>query len=167
MGHSMTQTTARNSLSIFWKGEERDGILVYGFWPKRSASEPRFPEEVWPEPTKWKSMRLEGEGWSVYLWEICISVWPHANEWTKTLRETLQALIAAGAEVAWCGIEGYFADPPSLFDPSEMSGGVWALLESDGTLHGPPDLDLPFATLPDGVLVQVRNRLGMPHGSVP
>lgn len=163
----MMQATTRNSLSIFWGGEERGGILAYGLWPRRPVSPPRFPQEAWPEHTEWKSVRLGGEGWFVCLWEILISTWPHANEWAITINETLKAFTDAGAEVAWCGIEGYFVDPPSLFAPSEMSGGVWALLRSDGALYGPPELDLPFATLPDEVLIQAREHLSILRGGVP
>src|SRR5262245_7163002 len=108
------QRLTRMALGIFWEGEEVAGITVYGFWPSQHVPAHSFPSTVWPPGTLVHTSKLSGPGWTVWLWDIRVSQWPPSTAWQETIRQTQQAMIAAGARVAWCGLEGFFADPPDL-----------------------------------------------------
>jgi hypothetical protein len=95
----------------------------------------------------------------VLYWDVHLLEWPSLREWTRTVRSTFDAMIASGAVVAWGGIEGHFADPPSLFDPKEMSGGIWAYETVDGEFEC-AELGQPFSAMPDTVLLKLRARAG-------
>lgn len=146
----------QESLGIFWEGEEVDGFTLYGFWPQ---DEILRPELILPGGVETKSTALRGPGWSVWLWDIRVLEWPSPNEWTSFVREFLEQLTKQGAVVAWCGLEGMFVDPPELFDPSEMSGGVWAACLSPDTYFGPPALCERFEPLTDESLMMLRSAL--------
>ena len=60
----------------------------------------------------------------MWCWDVRLRSWPVESEWVRVVFNTLAAVCGAGAIVAWCAIEGCFADPPSLFDPVEMSDEV-------------------------------------------
>ena len=45
------------------------------------------------------------------MWDVHVSHWPPKEQWGFLLKETLKALCRTGAVVAWCGLEGHFADP--------------------------------------------------------
>jgi hypothetical protein len=154
----MSIKITKNSLGIFWEGEEVDGILVYGYWDSAVAEEPVFPNEVWESNAEWKTSELHDEKWSVWLWQIRVLNWPSTLEWIDRVRKTLEAMRTGRAKVSWCGIEGFFSDPPKLFDSAEMSGGVWAVLGVDGVLYGPPPLDGVFLPIPDSLLDEIRKK---------
>ena len=155
----MSKRLTRNSLGIFWRGEEVEGILVYGFWDNTLAKEPVFPTKVWGSDVEWKTRRLFGDTWVVWLWEIRVSKWPSTSEWSNVIRMTLEAMKTEGAKVAWCGLEGFFVEPPKLFDSTIMSGGVWAVLGNDGVLFGPPPLDANFVPVPDNLLEELKKKI--------
>jgi hypothetical protein len=157
----MTERRTRDSLGIFWSGEEVDGILVYGLWLDPVHEPPDFPSASWPLGTEWKATWLGDSGWRVLLWDIRPAGWPKAEKWGATIRATLQALKAAGAKVAWCGLEGFFVDPPNLFETQHMGESVWAVLDAEGVLHGPPSLDGPFETVPSNILELLRKQTGV------
>ncbi len=136
-----------------------EGILVYGFWDNTLAEEPVFPSEVWGSDVEWRARKLFGDVWVVWLWEIRVSKWPSPSEWSNIIRKTLEAMRAAGAKVTWCGLEGFFVEPPKLFDLTMMSGGVWAVLDIDGAFYGPPPLDANFVPVPDSLLDEIRKQI--------
>lgn len=154
-----THSFTRDALGIFWDGEEVPGITLYGLWPNVvKPEEPRFPEDAWPSETEWRASWLFGLGWWVHIWDIRIAVWPTSAAWMDVVCTALQALRAGGATVAWGGLEGRFADPPSLFDPAEMSEGVWIAVDVEGNTYGPPHLDAPFTTVSDATLLLLRSQ---------
>lgn len=61
------------------------------------------------------------------------------------------------AIVGWCGIEGHFVDPPKLFSPEEMSGGVWAALTCEGEFSCTALLGRPFLALKDDDLTRLHD----------
>jgi hypothetical protein len=70
-------------------------------------------------------------------------------------------LIDVGCRVAWVGAEGIpFCDPPGLFDPDCMTGGVLAWLTSDGWFGCPLDPDQPLEPAPDRQLLRLRRWAG-------
>ena len=52
----------RDSLGIFWEGEEVDGLRVYGFWPREVAAPPEFRADLWPQDATIRPWKLWGEG---------------------------------------------------------------------------------------------------------
>jgi|GEM_PF-3341475 len=143
----MTKKHTQASLGIFWKGEEVDGITVYAYWPRKLEKEPLLELVVEPESTQRKPTRLDSENWTVWLWDIRVTRWPRADCWISMVVKMLQGLVDQGATVAWCGLEGMFVDPPGLFDPQVMLGGVWAAVDNQGNVYGPPELSEKFTTL--------------------
>ena len=148
-----------NLLKIFWEGDEVSGITTYGYWKGKVVKELVFPRHLWPERTLFKTSRLHGEGWEVIVWDIRISIWPSHQDWIELIRTTLKSMVEAGAEVAWCGLEGFFADPPSLFDPNEMSGGVYATFSKEFGFQCSAHLGLPFKALSDSEVGKLRSLL--------
>lgn len=148
----MNAQATRDRLGIFWQGEEGDGILVYGYWKSSSATEPEFPRDVWNAYVDWRPRRLAGADWTVWMWEIRINQWPPSTRWHDMIQVLLAAMQSGGSAVSWCGLEGFFVDPPGLLSPAKMSGGAWAAMAADGTSYGPPPLEGPFDPLSDDVL---------------
>jgi hypothetical protein len=159
MGSVMKPDLTENSLGIFWDGDEVAGITAYGYWKVKISTQPLFPKDLWPPSTLFKTSYLRGEDWKVCVWDIRIFDWPSPQDWENTLKGTLAAMIEAGARVAWCGLEGLFADPPSLFDPNEMSGGVYAVLTKEYGFQCSAHLGQPFQALPDEILLKLRTLL--------
>lgn len=129
-----------DSLGIFWNGEEVTGILVYGLWAGDIVTPPAFPSAMWPADTEVRARRLWGEGWTVWLWEIRIWSWPPDDRWRAVIRGTLEVALLAGADIAWCAVEGCFADPPALFDLATMAEGVWSCRSKGGVRADAPPL---------------------------
>jgi hypothetical protein len=149
-----------SSLGVFWDGEEVDGFSVYGYWPERNEVAPKFPEELWEGATS-NATRLGDLTWTVWIWDIRIGKWPEAMSWAARIERTLRRMIEAGALVSWCGLEGLFVDPPDLFSPEHMHGGVWCALTANGRLFPPPGLDDSFKRLDDKELLQLREAAGL------
>lgn len=83
-----------------------------------------------------------------------------ANAWDAALSGTLDAVVGAGAAVAWIGAdEGCFVDPPELFATTRMTGCVLACVSDDGTRHLPLRADRPIVPVGDDVLVALRRRV--------
>lgn len=154
-------STTRESLGIFWQGEEADGFTVYGYWPRGGVTQPALDLGAWPSVES-SVFRLVGDDWTVWAWDVHIHSWPAADRWRSLVVGTLDQLVNAGATVAWCAVEGAFADPPSLFDPKHMSDGVWtARIDGPGGVFEPPGLDEPFAKLTDEQLIRLRRAAGL------
>jgi hypothetical protein len=148
---------ARDSLTIFVGGEEVPGIIVYGLFAVGSERPVKFPVDAWVSAPETESFRLFGEGWEVLTWEIPIDLWPAGEQWRAALQATLQAMISRGCRVAWIGAEGVpFCDPPELFNPECMSGGVLAWMTDSGDSGGDLDPDHPIARVADDILLRLR-----------
>jgi hypothetical protein len=148
---------ARDAMTIFVEGDEVPGIIVYGLLGAGTARSVDFPSSVWvgaPDPGQF---RLFGSRWQVLTWEVPVDVWPVGDRWTAAIRATLKAMLDRGARVAWIGAEGLpFCDPPELFDPGCMSGGVLAWMTDVGDFSCPLDPDVPLDPVGDDVLRQLR-----------
>lgn len=76
----------------------------------------------------------------------------------EVIRASLTAIIEAGCCVARVGAEGFpFCDPPQLFDPSCMAGGVLAWMTGRGQFMCSLDPDAPVSPVPDEQLLLLRN----------
>ena len=146
----------RDAIGIFWDGEEVDGALFYGLWAGERRPSPSFPLGLWPPTTEVRSRRLWGDGWTVWMWELRIRVWPTANEWQTVVNRSLEEVVSSGAGVSWCAVEGCFVDPPALFDPDAMSEGVWACRSRGGIAVSAPPLQEEFTYVPSNVLADLR-----------
>lgn len=128
------------TLTVYWKGEEVPGALVYGL---RHPDDPQALEVTfpWREADSGPPWLLHGEGWAVDLWTVRLTQMPTGPAWTLALRQTLERLAQAGYVVSWFAPEGDFVDPPELFDPDVVGHGVYAaysdvtgfLCRDDGT----------------------------------
>lgn len=151
----MKEALTEESLGIFFSGSEVDGISAYGYFDDQERPQDLIPIDFWPSTTVFKEFFLQGEGWFVVGKDIVVTEWPPAQEWSKLIRRTLQTFIRAGARVAWCGLEGHFADPPDLFNPDQMGSGVWAALTSTGSFYLKAQLGKRFAVLEDRVIAEL------------
>jgi len=153
-----------DALGVIWNGEERAGILLYGY---RQGAGPTDPFEVvlpWPDPNESRMMSLsdihhDPPVWTILEWTVLLSVWPAAADRLPLLESALAEVCRRGATVAWAGLEGHFADPPSLFLPEEMSGGVWASYSPRIGLRCAARLGEPFGTLDDACLAELRAQI--------
>lgn len=146
---------ARMNLTIFADGQESPGVIIYGLGAPGSI-------KVEPSAYEWTARRttsvgqLSGPNWQVVLWEVRLAPWPHESEWDEVLERTLDSMLDAGATVAWVGAEGMpFADPPDLFAPEYMHGGVLVWRTADGG-GGQLDPDRPLCPVPDEELKKLR-----------
>lgn len=155
----MTNLT-EESLSVFWLfedgHEEVPGILAYGYFNNGKYKKLSFPYSLWPDGVKMKTHAYANEFWNIIEWTIQFNQWPKASEWLQIIEGTLLSFTGQGAKIAWCGLEGFFATPPSLFSPLEMSGGVYAILIPDDEFICTALLTKPFQTVSDEELVKAE-----------
>jgi hypothetical protein len=154
----LNSAVARDSLTIFVDGEEVPGLIVYGLTTRGTHRSPTFPSDVWTAAPEAKEFTLYGECWEVKAWEVPIVIWPIADEFANATRLTLAVMIESGFRVTWIGAEGVpFCDPPQLFDPDCMSGGVLAWMTDDGDFDCPLDPDRPLLPVSDDRLRTLRS----------
>ncbi len=99
---------------------------------------------------------MHGDNWQVVIWDVKIDRWPKPEYFAKYVKKTLKALQEANCVVAWLGLDGFFVDPPSLFLPQYMSGGILAALSEHG-FEMPFALDKPLVSLSDEALLSLRD----------
>ena len=138
-------------------GEEVPGVIAYGLHGSSKRGARGLPPLPWSTPHAIDEFVMHGEKWEIVGWEIALDGWPTGSEWRAAIRATLAAHLAAGSRVAWIGAEGLpFCDPPRLFDPACMTGGVlaWMTAQDFECLLDP---DEPLAPVADSTLSQLRN----------
>ena len=117
--------------SVFVDGDERPGVIAYGIWPAGAGAD--LPSDVLLGGGVPRAFRLWGPGWVILGFDIAYPTPEDLREALPLIEECLELCLRRGAHVAWLGSEGLpFADPPHLFDPEWMEGGV--LLAK--TVHG-------------------------------
>ncbi|SFR84644.1 hypothetical protein SAMN05428970_3031 [Agromyces sp. CF514] len=120
--------------SVFVDGAEQFGFILYGLWPESVTPDGTMGlEGLAMHTTDLRYFRLSGDSWEI----LCVEcAFDEEHVYRATLAEIdrwLQALLSAGARVAWLGSEGLpFADPPNLFTSEWMEGGVLAARTSTG-----------------------------------
>lgn len=150
------EVPARELLTVIWNGEIVPGITFYGLtWPGRWARD-KFPGSSWPAGTQAKESQLHGTDWEVIVWDVAVSSWPKGQAWRRAVHDSTAQLLAGGSVVAWLGREGYFCDPPDLFSPKCMSGGVLAAMTSAGDFDCAVDPDESLRHLGDEALLRLR-----------
>lgn len=145
---------AKDSMVVFVDGAEVPGFLLYGLFPPGADPQPlALPAEI-------RSRRhdLTGPGWLIPIWTIPVTEWLTGDAWQADIRRLLTSIIEQGAQLAWLASEGApFADPPDLFDPTEMSGGVYAYLTATGRYACPLDPGEPWQVVRDEEMLLLRN----------
>ena len=158
------EVPAREVLEVVWDGMAEPGVVVFGLYGAAGpAAPPSFPHEAWPLDTDVRSHLLHGNGWRVFEWDIRVGRWPTGETWRAAVGATLQSLVDEGAVVAWLGVEGRFCDPPDLFDPACMPGGVLAVALPDKPLDCRVDPDEPLQTLSDEEMHALRANVPLPR----
>ena len=150
------QTPLREIATVILRGGELPGISFYALFQQPLRDKPAFPVGVWPVNTELHLSRLRGDGWLVLVWDVALSSWPSTRAFQDAVSATFEQLIHASAKATWIGREGYFCDPPDLFSPDCMSGGVLAVALPDGRTWGTPDPEQPLVVVDDAVLLEVR-----------
>jgi hypothetical protein len=147
----------KNILNIYWDSNlgEISGQTFYLYSNDINYSLPKFPFELWPKLTEAKSHKLFGENWVIWLWDVKFSEIP--NNWKKITEDTLRFFFEKNSIISWCGLGGYFIDPPDLFDPKEMSNGVYAVVDANGVFICHSDLDSKYEALTDNELLMLHN----------
>ncbi|WP_460813554.1 hypothetical protein [Nocardioides korecus] len=149
---------ARDSLTVFVAGDEVPGLIVYALHAPGAPSLD-WPVSDWPVDREPTSFRLHGDQWEVVGWDVAMQSWPLGREWRGAVRTLFDRLIAGGAVIAWLGAEGCpFADPPDLFAPEHMTGGVLAAATQQGEFFCPLDPERPVEALGPGEMAVLRDR---------
>jgi hypothetical protein len=147
-------------LTVYVDGDEVPGVLLYGLESPANDREPRFPGEAWPGFMALKTYDFHGESWRVRLWEIALSEIPPIGVLEHATSDTFDAFIGSGFVVTWMGFEGSFCDPPSLFLPECMSGGVVTARSASGKRWNRLDPARSFEPLSDVELLELRAEAG-------
>jgi hypothetical protein len=145
-------------LVIVSDGEEVPGLTTYGLTARGGWRSSEFPSDAWVATPEISEFMLYGVTWEVMTWDVPITIWPTGDEFVRAVRRTLNAMIEGGCRVAWVGAEGFpFCDPPSLFDPACMSGGILAWMTDAGDFDCPLNPDRPVIRVGDDVLLALRS----------
>ncbi len=151
---------AREVLTVYWDGEEAAGFIVFALGGPNQQRPCVLPGLDWTEEPDVRPSALAGEQWKVAAWYIRVAAWPTPQVFRNSMRRVLCALVEEGYSVAWIGIDGSFVDPPELFIPESMSGGVLAACsKATGFLAG-VDLDQPLRALADHEMLRLREASG-------
>ena len=149
----MHMEIAKDSMVVFIDGTEVPGFLLYGLFPP--DADPQSP--ALPDAVRSRRHDLTGPGWLIPIWTIPVTDWLTGDAWQTEVRRLLTSIVEQGARVAWLASEGApYADPPWLFDPAEMSGGVYAYLTAAGRYACPLDPGRPWLTITNDELGQLR-----------
>ncbi|MFE6506297.1 hypothetical protein ACFVDI_01795 [Nocardioides sp. NPDC057767] len=147
---------------MFVDGEERTGYILYGLWPEASAPSEQLDEQVLGVGAEVaRPFRLFGEGWNILGIDCAFADDLQYRQALDRIEGQLDAIIAAGARVAWMGSEGLpFADPPDLFTQEWMEDGVLVgkTRESDLMSGIAPEGFMPLADHQMRVLEQAARR---------
>ena len=147
----------RDVLKVFHEGDEYPGIIVYGLAPRGEAAELQFPSCAWERTVGYSPAHLHGARWEISSWEIRLERWPDSKDFVHAIQQTMLQFYLAGYQVSWVGAEGLpFCDPPFLFSPQCMSGGVLAWMTSPDRFDCPLDPAKPLCPIDDYVLRDLR-----------
>ena len=155
---NMNDAVTRDVLQILCNGNEVPGLTVYAYRRRQMGAQPAFPLELWPAETGVKPSKLSGEEWLVWVWDVKVERWP--DQWMEVVRSSLSRLAEMGGLVVWCGLEGYFADPPDLLSPSAMEGGVYAAFSETTGFICHVDIDSRFQPISNDEMLALRTQIG-------
>lgn len=146
---------ARELLCIHHMGEETPGLAFYSL-REPDGVDVEFPSEMVPYVDAVQRFTLHGPGWRVFRWEVAIDAWAAGSVLVPALIAVLNRLNDHAGRVSWIGDGLLFCDPPELFSPSCMSGGVLLAVDDMGRVYGHLDPDEPIEPLDDATMLELR-----------
>lgn len=151
-------TPAREVLRVIRDGEELPGVTFYGLVARGGWARADFPVDLWPSGGQVEDFMLHGEAWEIPCWDLALNAWPSTESWKSFVHATLQWICDRGCAIGWMSAEGRpFCDPPLLFDPDCMSGGVLAYMTPDRHFECPLELDGPLQAVEDETMRRMRS----------
>jgi hypothetical protein len=153
----MRSVATRDALEIVWGGAQVPGILAYGLWIGNAADQ-SITIPSW-EGSVQRLFRLFGEDWDVLEWRVAVSSWPSPQDWIANLAEIVKTPVRAGAALGWMALDGNFADPPDLFNPTLSGDAVYASYASELGMACSAFIDEPYQSLPPEHLRMLRRYL--------
>jgi hypothetical protein len=143
-------------LTVYIDGDELPGLIFYGLEALEHRRSVQIPFHAWPAVSAQEEHVLQGDHWRVQMWTVALERIPPPGVLEHGVAATLQAFIEAGCVVAWVAFEGNFCDPPALFSPECMSGGVVTALNAKGKRWNKLDARGRVTTLTDDELLELR-----------
>lgn len=147
-------------MTVYWAGEEAAGFIVFALGGPTMDRSRDLLEFGWPVEPDVRPTALIGERWKVAAWYVRVAAWPTRREFKNSIRRVLCGLVDEGYPVAWIGVEGSFVDPPELFVPEAMPGGVLAACSAQTGILVAVDLDLPLEAISDAEMLRLREASG-------
>jgi hypothetical protein len=153
----MSARLARESLVVVIGGDEVPGITIYGLAGPGGSRRAVIPADAWIGEPIVDEFTLRGDSWEIVTWDVPILVWPTVDEMRTAVRVSLAAMVDAGCSISWIGAEGLpFCDPPRLFDPDCMSGGVLAWMTGQRQFDCSLNPNEPITPISDQHLLMLR-----------
>ncbi|MEI7352598.1 hypothetical protein WCU98_22725 [Pectobacterium parmentieri] len=148
----------KEALGVYWNSMIGDvnGQTFYSYSNDVNYFPPEFPSTIWHD-VELKSQRITGDDWVVWLWDVKFNAHPH--DWLDKTEKTLLYFIENLSVVSWCGLDGCFSEPPGLFDPNEMSEGIYAAIGSDKIFIFHTDFDDEYKNLEREDLIKLKEML--------
>lgn len=151
----------RDELGIFWPTDdghvEMPGVECYGFFRNSpDAFNDSSVADLWlAETAKIKITRIRYDEGTVVVILIGIIDWPSELEWMRRLEQTLAAMIASGACIAWAG--GYDCSSClDVLDPKSSEGNVYAAYTKQTSMICNSTLLDPLVFLTDQQLLELK-----------
>ncbi len=141
---------------VYYQGEETPGLAFYSLCCAKDGPAPPFPSAMLPHVAAVTHFTLWGPGWRVFKWEVAIDAWAAGPVLAPALIAVLDRLNDHPGRVSWIGDGFLFCDPPELFSPSCMSGGVLLAVDGRGQVYGHFDPDEPMQPLDDATMLELR-----------
>jgi len=157
----MSLSLTKECLGVIYDSGEIDGIYFLGFFIDNLNPNVDFPKHLWNVPiscTSFKLIDIDYNKWIAIEWKVIIKdCFPSKNNWQEIIKNTMQYILDKGAVVSWIGLEGGFADPPSLFDPKSMTGQVYAFLTNQNEFQCASNIDEEFKVIDNETLIRLNN----------
>lgn len=123
--------SAASEFFIFWLMDdghiEVPGIYLHGYW-----SSALIPKTAFDLADCWKAVASEisfqkigAEQGNFLVASVWVKSWPDDPTWRSVIEATLEKMVEAGAQVAWCGDE-YTSWSLAELNPSTYGGRVYA-----------------------------------------
>ena len=157
----MSVKLTKDCLVVISDSEEVVGVYFLGFFIDNLKPNIDFPEYLWNVPISYTSFKLidiDYNKWVAIEWKVIIKdCFPSNNNWQEIIKNTMQYILDKRAVISWIGLEGGFADPPSLFDPKSMDGQVYAFLTNQNEFKCASNIDDEFKVIDNETLIRLNN----------
>lgn len=154
MGNLIT----KEILKVYWNNVcgEVAGQSFYIFSNDTSFLSNKFPFELWPSHTEAKNYKLFGDHWVVWVWDVKFSTIP--INWLNIVKQTFLFFLENKAIFSWCSLDGYFEDPPDLFNPI-MADGYYAAITGEKEFICHTNIDEEYKGLLESDMLKLKQTL--------